>query len=235
VLNNDVGRNLGRGWAAPQTQPLTDKAGLRAWVGRSHEAALSGLPIKYEAVTSRPLNPRGRTGMTGRGLLGKWGPNFAADSVITREMSGGRFEVLLILRADTGEWALPGGMVDPGEKAAQAAKREFEEEAANFGSEADREAFHFAADQVWGGASLIYQGYVDDPRNTDNAWLETCCYHFHSDAHFSTLLAKGHAGDDARDRRWHAIDSIGAQPGQTRLYASHEELLDAARAQLMTS
>jgi len=28
-------------------------------------------------------NPIGRTGMTGRGLLGKWGPNHAVDPVVT--------------------------------------------------------------------------------------------------------------------------------------------------------
>lgn len=31
-----------------------------------------------------PLNPRGRTGLAGRGLLGRYGPNHAADPVITR-------------------------------------------------------------------------------------------------------------------------------------------------------
>ena len=29
-------------------------------------------------------NPAGRTGMCGRGLLGKWGPNHAADPIVTR-------------------------------------------------------------------------------------------------------------------------------------------------------
>ena len=29
-------------------------------------------------------NPIGRTGMTGRGLLGRWGPNHAADPIVTR-------------------------------------------------------------------------------------------------------------------------------------------------------
>ena len=29
-------------------------------------------------------NPIGRTGVCGRGLLGRWGPNHAADSVVTR-------------------------------------------------------------------------------------------------------------------------------------------------------
>lgn len=29
-------------------------------------------------------NPMGRTGMRGRGLLGKWGPNHAADPIVSR-------------------------------------------------------------------------------------------------------------------------------------------------------
>lgn len=29
-------------------------------------------------------NPAGRTGITGRGVLGRWGPNHAADPVTTR-------------------------------------------------------------------------------------------------------------------------------------------------------
>lgn len=27
----------------------------------------------------------------------------------------------------------------------------------------------------------MYAGYVDDPRNTDNAWMETVAYNFHDD------------------------------------------------------
>jgi len=29
-------------------------------------------------------NPVGRTGIQGRGWLGRWGPNHAADSIVTR-------------------------------------------------------------------------------------------------------------------------------------------------------
>ena len=58
--------------------------------------------------------------MIGRGLLGKWGPNHAADPIVTRwkrnsttrerEVVGGkpRLEFVAIKRRDTGEWALPG-------------------------------------------------------------------------------------------------------------------------------
>ena len=27
----------------------------------------------------------------------------------------------------------------------------------------------------------LYAGYVDDPRNTDNAWMETVAVNFHDD------------------------------------------------------
>lgn len=40
--------------------------------------------FKYEIVDNYPLNPRGRTGLRGRGRLGRWGPNHAADAVVTR-------------------------------------------------------------------------------------------------------------------------------------------------------
>lgn len=38
----------------------------------------------YKIVENYPLNPVGRTGIVGRGLLGRWGPNHAADPIVTR-------------------------------------------------------------------------------------------------------------------------------------------------------
>lgn len=38
----------------------------------------------YEVIDGIPRNPIGRTGVCGRGQLGKWGPNHAADPVVTR-------------------------------------------------------------------------------------------------------------------------------------------------------
>ena len=75
---------------------------------------------KYKIENGRPLNIRGRTGITGRGLLGKWGPNHAADPVVTRwkrningdKLKGSEGKCILqfvaIQRLDTGEWAIPG-------------------------------------------------------------------------------------------------------------------------------
>jgi ADP-ribose pyrophosphatase len=91
-----------------------------------------------------PRNPVGRTGLCGRGHLGRWGPNHAADSIVTtwkRDEQGNivsdpntRRPILRfvsIQRKDTGEWAIPGGMRDPGEIITKTLIREFAEEALN--------------------------------------------------------------------------------------------------------
>lgn len=38
----------------------------------------------YKIDNNYPLNPAGRMGIRGRGLLGRWGPNHAADPIVTR-------------------------------------------------------------------------------------------------------------------------------------------------------
>ena len=70
--------------------------------------------IQIDPKSGRPLNPVGRTGMQGRGRLGKWGPNMAADSVVVRELpekeaaaknrQPGSLEVLMVQRFDTKQW-----------------------------------------------------------------------------------------------------------------------------------
>jgi len=68
----------------------------------------------------RPLNIRGRTGLKGRGVLGRWGPNHAADPIVTRWAVDERgekitknnkyvLEFVAIQRRDNGQWAIPGG------------------------------------------------------------------------------------------------------------------------------
>ena len=64
-----------------------------------------------------PRNPVGRTGMCGRGLLGRYGANFAADPIVTRRNPADPtvLQMVTITRRDTGELAIPGGMVEYGE------------------------------------------------------------------------------------------------------------------------
>lgn len=49
----------------------------------------------YKIVNGYPRNPIGRTGISGRGVLGRWGPNHAADPVVTRwkRLNNGRVEM----------------------------------------------------------------------------------------------------------------------------------------------
>ena len=84
------------------------------------------LPCLDERLVSshpHPLlrsNPWGRTGISSRGLLGRWGPNHAADPVVTRwkrdaqgklvkDSAGNKIlQFVAVKRSDNGQWALPG-------------------------------------------------------------------------------------------------------------------------------
>lgn len=187
-----------------------DPSNTKLWADPADPRQAKGAPNfpSYEGTIrldeqGRPLNPMGPTGLRGRGLLGNWGANNAADPMVTRE-NGGKLELLVIKRGDTGEWALPGGMVDRGERITATLKRELGEET--------------SADLDFEHAQPVYQGYVDDPRNTDNAWMETDAYHLHL-PHGAELDLE--AGDDAKAVRWMVVDSDNI----AHLYASHGDLV----------
>ena len=52
----------------------------------------------------------------------------------------------------------------------------------------------------------IYKGYVDDQRNTDNAWMETVAFNFHDESGKYLQCLKLEAGDDAGKVKWMTID-----------------------------
>jgi ADP-ribose pyrophosphatase len=188
----------------------------------------------YQIVDLHPLNPLGRTGLRGRGVLGRWGPNHAADPIVTRWKRGSSGKVELhpdtkkpilqfvaIQRRDTGEWAIPGGMVDPGEMVTSTLKREFMEEALNVLEidSAEREKSSIMIDKFFDEGEDIYRGYVDDPRNTDNAWIETVAMNFHDESGTSVGAFPLCAGDDAVNVHWMDISK------DLLLYASHIDFI----------
>uniref|UniRef100_A0A224YQV3 ADP-ribose pyrophosphatase n=1 Tax=Rhipicephalus zambeziensis TaxID=60191 RepID=A0A224YQV3_9ACAR len=194
---------------------------------RSHEGT-------YTVVDGRPLNPHGRTGLSGRGRLGRWGPNHAGDPIVTRwkRDSGGNkvmnqcsqlpvLQFVAIARRDSGEWAIPGGMVDPGELVSATLRREFSEEAMNSLSlsEKDKHALEKSLELFFSKGIEVYKGYVDDPRNTDNAWMETVACNFHDESGNITGKFTLEAGDDAAKVKWTDINK------ELRLYASHSDLV----------
>lgn len=125
VLAQGQDRNP-KGYADPNQPP--DKSIIMK--RGSHELLATRKPFRFDSQ-GRPLNPRGRTGLTNRGRLGKWGPNFAGDAIVTRWNPDRRsiLEFVAIKRKDTGQWAIPGGMTEPHELAAKTLRREFREEA----------------------------------------------------------------------------------------------------------
>lgn len=182
---------------------------------------------------NRPINPRGRTGMTGRGLLGRFGPNHAADPVISKwkrsedgeleldDKGRRKLEFVAVKRKDTGDWAIPGGMVDAGETVSLTLKREFGEETMDSLAlnPEDRADLMVHLDAVFKKGIQVYSGYVDDIRNTDNAWMETTCVNFHDDDGFSFSKFKLKAGDDAGQVAWATYEK--GMP----LYATHTDFM----------
>ena len=173
-----------------------------------------------------PRNPVGRTGITGRGLLGKFGANQAADPIVTRYQPNSSppiLEMVAIKRRDTEEYAIPGGMTE-GQPVSDALLREFKEEAlaALEGNSSMTQTIEKAVDNLFSTGTLVYAGYVDDPRNTDNAWMETTVKHFHIDNSDLAAALPLMGGDDAIKAMWIAIS-----PLSIKLYASHAEWVES--------
>ncbi|XP_014248972.1 ADP-ribose pyrophosphatase, mitochondrial isoform X6 [Cimex lectularius] len=188
----------------------------------------------YKIHNGHPLNPCGRTGLSGRGLLGRWGPNHAADPIVTRwkrengsisydKLSGKNImQFIAIRRGDNNEIAIPGGMVDVGEVVSQTLKREFLEEALNSNMMEDETKLDMQdkLKALFASGVDIYKGYVDDPRNTDNAWMETVAQNFHDEDGSSVSKLNLQAGDDAIGVCWLDISK------DLKLYASHSDFIE---------
>uniref|UniRef100_A0A0K0FY10 Putative nudix hydrolase 6 (inferred by orthology to a C. elegans protein) n=1 Tax=Strongyloides venezuelensis TaxID=75913 RepID=A0A0K0FY10_STRVS len=162
---------------------------------------------------NRPLNPIGRTGLRGRGILGRWGPNHAADPIVTRILDN-KMQFVAIKRKDTGEWALPGGMVDEGENVPTTLQREFTEEVLD--SIPSR-----YVEELFNNGIHLYSGYVDDHRNTDNSWMETSVHLFHDTKNLLSYV-NFKAGSDANAVNWITYSE------SLSLYADHKKYLSLA-------
>jgi len=77
--------------------------------------------------------------------------------------------------------------------------------------------------------TVVYLGYVDDPRNTDHAWMETTAYHFHCPDEFGGMLPLA-SGDDAAAVMWLNVDA--GEQKYAKLYADHKVWVDRVQENL---
>lgn len=208
-----------------ELRPEVLEQGAPAWVvdtqagaeevvdwGQRQAAAVVPFEVTDAGV---PLHPHGRTGRAGRNLP-RWGENQAADPVVVAG-TGRERHVLLIERSDGAGWAIPGGMVDPGETAPVALTRELAEET--------------GVDLTAHEPVILSRQLVDDWRQTDHAWVASTVALFQLPEQ-----ATATAGDDALAARWvpaadlETVERSVQQAGGT-LYAAHRPVLAHALAQ----
>ncbi|CAH2306513.1 transient receptor potential cation channel subfamily M member 2 isoform X1, partial [Pelobates cultripes] len=179
----------------------------------------------YVVEDGLPLNPIGRTGLKGRGSLSWFGPNHAMHFIITqwrrnKDGSIGRkrakkmLEILAMKQSSSEHWALPGGSLQPGETLPHKLKRILKSE------------FIEKFNELMKGSSEVYKGYVDDPRNTDNAWIETSAVSLHFESQDDPELQQLNQNIQSNDPeiciRWQVVDQ------KIPLYANHKDILQKA-------
>merc|ERR1719186_1273830 len=115
-----------------------------------------------------------------------------------------------------GGWWNPGG-----EKVSSTVKREFMEEALDSTDTAkeNAEELRERVEKFFAEGKEVFKGYVDDPRNTDNAWMETEAFSFHDNTGSSVGQFPLHTEDDAAKVCWMELSS------KVSLYASHKDIV----------
>ena len=68
---------------------------------------LKDTTIKFDN-NNKPITPI-KTGIKGRGILGRFGPNHAADPIVTRINPNNKYDIQFVscLRNDVNEWCIP--------------------------------------------------------------------------------------------------------------------------------
>ena len=200
-------------------------------VSKRHSIA-TGADVVVAPQSGRPLNPLGRTGLSGRGSLPRWGPNLAVSAVVTRfdpseAVEAERaLEVLVLSTSETAELRLPEAWttLESGTRFPPPLI------ATLTGSEKDAAT---EAPQAWlssvsASAPVVAEGYADgDARSTDNAWVETRCVHVHVPWGSPMAARVGlAAGGGAGPTKW--IEVSDDAPDFRALAAPHRRVVVAA-------
>tara|TARA_B100000214_G_scaffold324626_1_gene261715 strand:+ start:2510 stop:3442 length:933 start_codon:yes stop_codon:yes gene_type:complete len=181
--------------------------------------------IRFDQM-NRPLYPEGVPAkeVYGRGSLGKWGPNHAADPIAVRQVRLWLFKTnhyAMVIQRKEGTWALPGGMVDPGETFTETAAREIREEAVD--------APDGIIESLIENGVCLYRGINwSDPRNTLNAWMETCVVLFLVPSKLASHMRLRPCAGETIQSRWLNLEESNID----KLYSDHPTYIRMAMVHL---
>ncbi|KAM4041096.1 transient receptor potential cation channel subfamily M member 2-like [Anomaloglossus baeobatrachus] len=161
----------------------------------------------------------GRTGLRGVGSLRWFGPNHSLHPVLTRwsrNKEGGPsktsrriLEVLVVKVMGNELWALPGGTQDPGEQVPLKLQTLL------------KPGYLGAFLSLLKAGTEVFHWYLDDPRNTDNAWIESLAIniHFNTAETNDAFLQNLKESDSEVSLRWQLLDH------KIPIYANEKEIL----------
>ncbi|KAM8975634.1 transient receptor potential cation channel subfamily M member 2-like [Pelodytes ibericus] len=174
----------------------------------------------YTVKEGMPLNPMGRTGLRGVGSLRWFGPNHSLHLVLTcwslrhlgvsqEKMNRKMLEVLVVKHRNNELWALPGGTLDPGKKIPSKLQSILKPD------------YLMSFMKLLETGTEVFHGYLDDPRNTDNSWIETQGINIHLQTweDMDSFLQNLHESDSEISVRWQLLDR------KIPLFANEKEIL----------
>ena len=200
-------------YVAPEVLAAGDAKGDGLWthpedIAQAADLVISGRSKQADDL-GRPLNPRGRTGIAGRGLLGRWGANPAVAAVIVRtNAEGDGLEFLIGKRTAQLGVALPTDLRKLDESPDDGLQRVL----------ASKAGLHIQNLE----ARQIFDNFYYDYRQTDHAWVELEAWLVGPDDRLADVTTS--ATDEFDETDWWPLDT----GSMNKLRAGDAKLVEAA-------
>ncbi|KRZ76987.1 ADP-ribose pyrophosphatase, mitochondrial [Trichinella papuae] len=173
-----------------------DRRRLKKQINGKHK--LYGMNGKY------PLNPNGRTGVTGRGVLLRYGPNYLIQVLISRGQSVKEYIVI--------EPENPDDLVNFPEDFVNSTEFTFippklydlllKELTKSY----DPRHANYLLEKTFKNKVELYRGFVADNRNTDNAWIETLTIEYNDPKYKGIGKIKLNPQTNPMHLKWQILD-----------------------------
>ena len=177
---------------------------------------------------ARPVNPHGRTGVTGRGLLPFWGPNHVTGCMLTRmNAKTNTLEYLGLLRTNASKFSMPTEYVAgryESKSVPELCRSLLHEQCGNSADAETSRQFEALCSDLFSEVPS-YVGVVCDDRTTDNAWVEGMFVRAHVDEDVATRMAL-HAGPGVDRVEWIEIHD------EMIAFANHAQIIRDATTPL---